>query len=89
MHIEKIIMCWWYWSEELEVKDASCVGAYQEKKSSIMCWWKSSEASSCVDEDQVKNSSCVDEQSSQEPGLEVNMCVIKLQEDAQDKGMTS
>ena len=33
--------------------------------------------------------SCVDELSSQEPGLEVKMCVIKLQEDAQGKGMTS
>ena len=37
----------------------------------------------------IFKSSCVDELSSQEPGLEVKMCVIKLQEDAQGKGMTS
>lgn len=48
-----------------------------------------SEASSCVDKGQVKNSSCVDEHSSQEPGLDVRMCVIKLQVVAQGKGMTS
>ena len=37
----------------------------------------------------IFKSSCVDELSSQEPGLEVKMCVIKLQVDAQGKGMTS
>nr|CCI55361.1 PH01B035L11.6 [Phyllostachys edulis] len=36
-------------------------------------------------EGQVKNSSCVDEYSSQGPGLEVKMCVIKLQVVAQGK----
>ena len=44
---------------------------------------------SCVDGGQVKSASCVDAYSSQEPGLEVNMCVIKLQESMQGKGMTN
>ena len=48
-----------------------------------------SEASSCVDEGQEKNASCVDDYQSQELGFEVKMCVIKLQVVAQGKGMTS
>ena len=69
-----------------QVKDASCVDAYQDSG------WR---MSSCVDEHQVKIPKQAKEiimcwwLSSQEPGLEARMCVIKASSGVQGKGTTS